>query len=499
MTISGKTVAAVAVTAIAVPTAILAYFHQLTLRSRIKGLPHPPSPPILGNTYDILSKFDDRFELFTEWSRNHGPNLTVSVLSFEDIHVLITVDPAVIEHVLKTNFDNYVKGPRLNRCLNPLLGDGIFGTDGHQWKWQRKVSSHIFTGKNFRNIVEKVIHEELDNLIAFLDRQTPDKEIDLHLILHCFTMDSFGQIGFSDRISSLRDPTNPPTFSRSFDELVPLLNFRFPNPIYTWTEWLFGGKKLVDHHVKVLDDYVYEKVKNKRERNAKGEKIEYKDLLDLFMEHDSDMTDLQLRDMVLNMILAGRDTTAQALSWAFWVLDTHPEIISKISQEVLSVLGEYRTPTYDEINQLKYTNAVFFEVLRLYPSVPIDVKVSLNADVLPGGIEIPANTEVNYAIYSMGRMESLWGPDCLEFKPERWIDANGNVKRESQYKWLAFNAGPRICLGQNMATVEAVMTLAALCPRFRFKVSPKANVVPGLSVTLSMKYGLPVSVEKNSV
>ncbi|KAI8847581.1 cytochrome P450 [Chytridium lagenaria] len=95
----------------------------------------------------------------------------------------------------------------------------------------------------------------------------------------------------------------------------------------------------------------------------------------------------------------------------------------------------------------------------------------------------------------MGRMESIWGPNATEFYPERWIDESGNLRRESQFKWPVFNAGPRVCLGQQMATVEAVMALAALCRKFKFVLLPHANVIPGASLTLSMQNGLAMKVE----
>ncbi|KAI8847579.1 cytochrome P450, partial [Chytridium lagenaria] len=420
---------ATATAAVAIPAAFLAYLHSISRKPVVKGVPHPPPPPIIGSIYSILSDFDSRYETFTQWANTYGPTCR----------------------------------ERLHRLLNPLLGDGIFSTDGHQWKWQRKVSSHIFTGKNFREVVETVIHEDMKKLVTVLGLAADDnREIDLHLYLHCLTMDTFGKIGFGIDLNALENPSSPPPFAKSFDTVLPILNRRFANPFFWVVEPISGDDRVLMEHMKIVNGF---------------------DLLDLYIAYDPDMTDKQLRDMCLNMMLAGRDTTAQALSWAFWILSSHPDVAQKIHDEVTSLMGD-RLPGYDEVNQLKYTNAVFMEVLRLHPSVPGDFKVAVEADVLPGGIHIPAGTQVNWLPYAMGRMESLWGPDATSFNPSRWLDENNNIRRESQYKWAVFNAGPRVCLGQQMATVEGVMTLATLCREFEFQLMPNANVRYGSSLTL---------------
>ncbi|KAJ3206219.1 hypothetical protein HDU67_008306 [Dinochytrium kinnereticum] len=497
-TVTQTAVVAAATAAISLPVALLAYLHAVSRKPIVKGLPHPVPAPIIGNLYDILSNYDYRYDVFTSWAKAHGPTWSISVGAIPRFPVVMTVDPAVVEYILKTNFENFVKGERLHRLLNPLLGDGIFATDGHQWKWQRKVSSHIFTGKNFREVVERVIHEDMEKLVKVLSVTADEKgEVDLHLYLHCLTMDTFGKIGFGIDLDALENPNNAPPFAKAFDTILPILNRRFSNPIYYLIEPLNGMARVLEENLKIVNDFVDVQIKAKRERQEGG-KVKHRDLLDLYIEHDPDMTDKQLRDMLLNMMLAGRDTTAQALSWAFWVLSSRPDVVEKIRDEITAVLGD-RLPAYDEINTLKYTNAVFFETLRLYPSVPGDFKVSVKADVLPGGIAIPPGTQMTWFPYAMGRMESLWGPDAMEFRPERWLDESGQLKRESQFKWAVFNAGPRVCLGQQMATVEGVMTLVALCHRFDFSRNKNTNVVPGSSLTLAMKHGLAMNVSHRSL
>ncbi|KAJ3118679.1 hypothetical protein HDU96_010009 [Phlyctochytrium bullatum] len=485
--------------AAAVPVALAAWLHINSRRPRIKGLPYPPPKPIMGNSWDILSDLDHRFDTFTNWFKQLGSTFTLLPMSLTRSPVLVTADPAIVEHILKTNFENYVKGERFHELLGPLLGDGIFATDGSQWKWQRKVSSHIFTGKNFREVVERVIFEEMEKFLGVLSAAADSGEqIDVHSLLHCLTMDSFGRIGFGHHINTLDDPKNVPIFVRCFDQVSPILNMRFPNEFYWLTEAITGDAAKVRNGIRVIEEVVYAQIRAKREEMAAEGATKtrsHRDLLDLFMAYDAEITDRQLRDMVLNMILAGRDTTAEALAWAFWILSSRPDVVEKMREEIDRTVGD-ALPTYEEVPTLKYITAVFYETLRLYPSVPVNFKMSVKEDVLPGGIHIPAGTEVNWSPYCMARLTKNWGEDAEEFRPERWFDENGNIKRESPFKWAAFNAGPRVCLGQQMATVEAVIALVGIVRRFDFKLTKDADVRPGLSITLAMAKGMPMTVER---
>ncbi|KAJ3163887.1 hypothetical protein HK101_000588 [Irineochytrium annulatum] len=466
----------------------------------------------------------------------------MTIPSFTKTDVFCTVDPAVVEHILKTNFENFVKGDHFNYILRDLLGVGIFNSDGDVWRVQRKISSNIFTGKRFREVVQRVVMEDLGNLVMRLNEAAEaGRVIDLHKYLHAFTLDTFGKIGFGADLHCLDAPDTAPDFAVAFDAVTSISLVRFPNMLWEWTEPLDGTRAAMKKYLGTIDSFALERIRARREEKriakkglgdyvapksvdgaeatengkaeGKAEEKEVKDLLDLFMQVEESqlggaaagedgaghLTDRQLRDVLLNMILAGRDTTAQALSWCILELSRQPAIVEKIRTES-SEVTDGKVPTFDGIKSLKYTNAVFLEALRLYPSVPANVKHSIKEDVLPGGIVLPANTEVNWFPYAMGRQTSLWGDDATIFRPERWIDEAGNVKRVSPFLFTAFNAGPRVCLGQQMAMVEAVMTLVALCNKFDFEATEhkEKNPRPALALTLMMAGGLPMRVVKRA-
>jgi cytochrome P450 len=149
--------------------------------------------------------------------------------------------------------------------------------------------------------------------------------------------------------------------------------------------------------------------------------------------------------------------------------------------------------TYEELKQMHYLHAAVTESLRLYPPVPVDGKMALEDDVLPDGTHIPKRTGVAYHPYAMGRMENLWGADCLEFKPERWLK-DGVFVPESPYKFAVFQAGPRVCLGKDFAMLQMKLVAAGLLTQFTFSVPENFKPTYALSLTMPIKNGLPVRV-----
>jgi len=205
-----------------------------------------------------------------------------------------------------------------------------------------------------------------------------------------------------------------------------------------------------------------------------------------------DVSEDYLRDLVLNFLIAGRDTTAQALSWTIFCLATHPAAEEKARQEVIDVRGESGL-SYEDLNSLPYLQAVLSEALRLYPSVPVDIKSALEDDTWPDGSKIPAQTSVMYNIYAMGHDPQLWGEDAEAFRPERWLEM---AETPDNYHYPVFNGGPRECLGRRLAMVEMKTCLAVLLPELSLKLAVPADQVQHDSqLTLGMGRGLPCYVE----
>jgi len=241
-----------------------------------------------------------------------------------------------------------------------------------------------------------------------------------------------------------------------------------------------------------------------RERSKKTDITDdrkWRDLLSQFIakaQHDKvPFTEEQAYDVVISFMIAGRDTTATLLTWTFYELAQHPDLEEKVVAEIHEMLKTSGDPpSYDVVlRDLPYTHAFLCEVLRLHPPVPSDSKVAKEEDVLPDGTVIPKNGRVIYMPYIFGRLESIWGPTANQFDPSRWLKM---TEEPSQYAFITFNAGPRLCLGKQMAFYEAKMLLAMLLPRFKFSLVPDHPIQYKVSIILQLKYGLSMTVSPRS-
>ncbi|KAG0265249.1 hypothetical protein BGZ95_003379 [Linnemannia exigua] len=347
------------------------------------------------------------------------------------------------------------------------------------------------------------------------------KVIDLQNIFLLFTLDSFGRIGFGESFGCLIDPEKEVPFAGAFDRLTANLSLRFNWPFWRWTDWWSGNDKKVAEDTKTVYDFAYKVIRRRRaleektgvegggvvhdvgdEETKKGRGVlssSGKDLMQLFMEATDDngerLTDDDLKDTLINFVLAGRDTTAQALSWMFYLIhrsQTRKEVLTKLRQEIDTVLqGGF--PTYETVQLQKYTKACFFETLRLYPSVPQNIRCVLEDDILPGGIKVYKGEKVTWGIWGMGRDTDIWGHDAEEFRPERWLQGD----KFPSSKFVSFHLGPRTCLGQQFAYIQAITITSMLLQKFDFElVDPHNEPVYGTSLTLPMANGLPVRITR---
>lgn len=461
-------------------------------------LPAPGALPVVGHAVVVLRNYGRILEYFLESTRAFARQSWCLSLPFMPVYI-VTHNPANIEYVLKSNFDNYVKGPFFSNRFIGLLGQGIFNVDGEKWRSQRKTATHIFNVRSFKLYVEHSFKQHMQQVHGILTTKCKTKaEFDLQELFFKFTLDTFTHIGFGVDLGSLLSD-GPPAFATAFDRAQATINFRFFNPFWKFTEAVTPAGWQFRQDIRTVRAFARHVLTHKREHptGSDAESSDRKDLLSLFMEMQDEsgkpLTDEVLSDYVLNFIIAGRDTTAQALSWTFYMLALHPNVTQKILEEVKNVLGEdpNRDICYDGIRQLRYTKAVLLETLRLYPSVPKEHKSSVVKDKLPDGTEVPAAAAVIYIPWVLGRLEACWGADAEKFRPERWIESE---TLPSPFVYPVFHAGPRVCLGRNLAELEGVFVIVSILRSFEVKVVDASTVTYANSVTLPMKNGLKVTV-----
>ncbi|KAG0222435.1 cytochrome P450 [Mortierella sp. GBAus27b] len=459
----------------------------------------PRGVPLLGNIFEVLRR--PRTQNYQNQTRNHeikyGSHYSVSLPGVG--RIINIADPEMLDHVLRVNFWAYEKGDHLRNSLAPMVGQGIFGADGEHWRWQRKLASHIFNVKSFRAYTSDVFCREAQLVIDYLSTAADtDKVVDLQNIFYLFTLDSFGEIAFGQSFGCLKDPEREVEFATAFDRLNHALSYRIIAPFWKIKDWWTGNDKVVEQDTKTVHEFAYNVIKKRREILAEG-KHQYKDLMQLFMdakdENGEPLSDEMLKDELINMVLAGRDTTAQALSWMFYLMhrsEVNTEIMYQMTEEIDSIL-QGGNPTYESTKQQKYAEACFFETLRLYPSVPQNMKVCVQDDILPGGVQIYKGEHIGWCPWAMGRLENIWGPDAKEFKPERWLVG----EKPTPGKYASFHLGPRTCLGQQFATIEAITITSMLLQQFTFElVDPNLEPAYVPALTLPMATGLPVRVKR---
>lgn len=478
-----------------------------------ENIPYPKGIPILGNLLKVLKNRERYFEYVAELYEDLN-TLTFRSSSLTITSSICTIDPRNIEYILKTNFKNYSKTERFKDVFHDFLGDGIFNADGEGWRLQRRTASQIFHVRNFQTEFTGIFvdHINVMNGHIFDKAAKGTQVIDFHEVMLRFTMDTFVEIAFGVKLNSLLKKVE---FADSFDA-IQYYNFNaLIMPIYAMKEKassfvnFWCGKKSIDQHLKIVNDFAYSIIKERRKSQSEstGELQEGQlktDLLVRFMNakgpNGERYTDEELRDAMLNLIVAGRDTSAQTLSWFFYSIMQYPRIENKLIEEI----NEYITDEieldsvklYECIQKMKYSHAVLNEVLRLYPAVPGNGKQALADDTLPDGTPVRKGDEINFHPFCQGRNKTVWGKDAKEFKPERWLNEKEELIRVDPGRFPAFHAGPRTCLDQNMATLEILTVMSMLLRRYSFRKLTGHKVDFSYQVTLSMKNGMRVFVEK---
>ncbi|KAL9226380.1 hypothetical protein vseg_002201 [Gypsophila vaccaria] len=435
---------------------------------------------------------------------------------------IMTSNPSNIEYILRTNFKNFPKGKYYRERFMELLGDGIFNSDDEKWREQRRIAtSEMHTSRFVQyslKTMQDLVHEKLLKVIE--EQVKSSKEIDIQELLLRFTFDNVcvAAFGVDPGCLALDLPEIP--FAKAFEEATEYSLFRFLVPPIIWKTMRFFNiskeKKLKDA-VKIVHEFAEATVKNRKadlhESNVRLDgghdpcdllsrliKIQQRQIHTDVQRADN-LSDKLLKEFCISFILAGRDTSSVALVWFFWLIHENPDVENKILHEMNEILNQRDASsegeiifTAEELDKMVYLQAALSESLRLYPSVPIDFKQAKVDDILPDGMSIKGGHRVLYHIYAVGRMESIWGKDRLEFKPERWL-IDGQFVAENQIKYLVFNAGPRLCVGKKFAYTQMKMVAASVLLRYKVKVISGQTIVPKVTTTLYMKNGLLVTFQ----
>ena len=394
------------------------------------------------------------------------------------LELVVTRDPENMKAVLGTQFNDFSLGIRHSQFY-PLLGDGIFSLDGSGWKHSRAMLRPQFAREQVAHV--KALEPHVQVLAKHI-RNAKGKEFDLQELFFRFTVDSATEFLFGESVESLRDELvgyvnhklevdGKDEFPEAFNSAQLSLLDRVLFMDFYWLVNTPTFKKNVKKVHRFADYYVNKALKMTPEELEKSNGYIF--LYELVKQTRDPKV---LRDQLLNIMVAGRDTTAGLLSFIFFELSRHPEVYAKLREEISMNFGlgeEARLEdiSFESLKKCEYLKAVVNECLRLYPSVPINFRVATRNTTLPRGggkdqngkLLVKKGQIVFYSVYATHRDEKHYGKDALEFKPERWFDES---TKKLGWAFLPFNGGPRICLGQQFALTEALYVTARLVQMF---------------------------------
>ncbi|KAJ4467864.1 cytochrome P450 [Lentinula aciculospora] len=464
--------------------------------------------------------------------RSTGPTFNMRIF-FQDR--LVTSEPNHIKALLATQFEDFVKGQDTLTTMNSLLGTGVFANDGILWRFHRSITRPFFSRDRITHF--DIFDRHTDEAIGKM--KTRFKEgyaADFQDVVSRFTLDSATEFLFGHDIGTLSDPlpypffhsshsvsntSNTPfeqtfsaRFSRSFNEAQTstAVRVRFGDMWPLRELWQDIPKEKMKLVHGFLDPIIRQGVQRSRLAKESTAIIdtekEDETVLDHLIQHTDDP--IILRDEIMNLAVAGRDTTASLLTFTVYMLSQHSDVLNKLRSEILSIVGPDRRPTYDDFREMKYLRAVLNETLRLYPPVPFNMRhliVNCSSCLLliytlgnrintrlchpsnrvtshssyqrgPGWHTTNSNTSLRfaythndqrciYSVFVMQRRTDLWGPDALKFDPDRFLDER--VQKyliPNPFIFCPFNAGPRICIGQQFAYNESSFFLVRLLQNF---------------------------------
>lgn len=478
---------------------ILCHFWRVI---KLSGHGHgPPSYPFIGCLVSFYKNRHRLLDWYTELLAESATD-TIVVHRLGARRTIVTANPENVEYMLKTNFNNFPKGRPFTEILGDFLGLGIFNVDGELWRTQRKLVSHEFSTKSLREYVLNTLQEEVEHrLLPIMESLAASGQVvDLQDLLRRFAFNVICKVSLGIDRCSL-DPLEPISpLARAFDAASGICAGRAAAPLFViWKikRWLgVGSERKLKAAVEEVHDYVTDIIHARKKKMDEGE-VTGEDLLTRLITagHDDEVT----RDMVISFIMAGRDTTSAAMTWLFWLLSRHPDVERDVVNEI-KVVKEERNIDYESLEELRVLKACLCESMRLYPPVAWDSKHAIADDLLPDGTRVRAGDRVTYFPYGMGRMEALWGKDWIEFKPDRWFlepdKDRGALKKVCPFKFPIFQAGPRICIGKEMAFIQMKYVLASILREFEIRPAGSHKPVFVPLLTAHMAGGLKVSVRR---
>jgi cytochrome P450 len=460
----------------------------------LRKVSRPEGPSGVGVVLALLSRREAPNTIFEAAARAHGP---VTHIRMAGEHVYIVSDPDLVTEVFLTRAREVMKGRGL-QAARPLLGNGLLTSEGEFHLRQRRLAQPAFHRTRIEGYADQMVAEAL----RVSSTWTEGDQVDMVEEMTALTLAIVGRTLFGTDLTG-----DAQVFGETLAELISGFGQLSAIGNERLVRALPKGRRLLAQ-VQDLDAVVQRIIDEHRADAVAG--AERNDLLSwMIAARDSEgaeqfgevMTDEQLRDEVMTMVLAGHETTAMALSWIWWQLSANPAVADRMHDELLEVLGEdLRPPCFDDLPQLSFTRAVVAETIRLYPPAWIMGR-RLLTDMRIGGWDVPSGSIVLGSPWILHRDPRYWAR-ATSFAPERWLDAQGHYDESApgapRGAWIPFGFGNRRCIGEQFAWTEATLLVATLASRWRPTLVPGSKVETLAAVTLRPRWGLPMTLVRRA-
>lgn len=440
-----------------------------------KPIPHIAEPPLIGS----MTAFQkDRLAFLQRVSATYGD---IARMNFGPFPVIFINAPDLVQQVLVEHATDFDKGQVIHRAFGPIIGNGLVNNEGESWRVQRKLMAPPFQHRNIARYAEAMVDYTERAQAGWAAGST----IDVDRAMTALTMSIVGKTLFdADVLSETDELGNAITVALQYMQYT--LDHFFPIPLGIPTP----RSRRTRQALALIDRRLHTMIEEHRAHPDRGDLLSL--LLQARYDDGSVMSNKQIRDEALTVFVAGHETTANALAWAFYLLVTHPAAYATLQEEVDRVLGG-RPATVADLPNLPYSLQVFKEALRLYPPAYTIGRTALRpVDI--GGYHLNKNDIIIIGNFTIQRRPEFFGPDPDAFNPDHFTPEN--EKRLPRYTYLPFGAGPRICIGNQFALMEGQLLLATLAQRVTFELVPGQEIVPQPVFTLRQKHGCRVIVHR---
>lgn len=401
-------------------------------------------------------------------------------------HVFIANSPDLVKDIFITKHSNYErKSPQMRRALEPLLGDGLFISDGETWAARRQMQTHLFDTAHINRYSITMI-ATINEMGNKWDNMPSGSELLILPEMAKLTAEIISRTLFGEKMGSEYAEEVVEAFTE-YQAVVSQMSLPNFLGLPEWLPMIGSKRRRVNAAAKRIHnivDGIIEKaaLENKQDTIAT-------ELLAASKSSKEKITKEQIRNEMIVLFMAGHETTANTLAWVWYLLSQSPEIEKKLHEELDSVLGD-SLPSYDDVPKLVYTRAILDETMRLYPPVPILSREAKEDDALRKK-HIPAGSIIVVAPWLIHRHKRYWDqPD--HFIPERFMPG---AKKPVKFSYLPFSLGPRVCIGKSFGLAEAVLSIAMLARRFRLTLPADTEVRHECRLTLRPEGRLPMKLE----